>query len=78
MALIVGLCLARGCQRKEVMDSMRIANGTVARYALIYRNGISEESKLFARQVTGALVGKARKQFLGTDDANQGNENQGR
>ena len=75
LAMIVGRCLSRKFQRKEVVDSLGIAGGTVGRYSLKYNNEISEESKLFARQVTGALVGKARKQFLGTDDAYQGNEN---
>ena len=73
--MIVGRCLARQFQRKEIMDSLGIAGGTAARYGQKYENEISEESKLFARQVTGALVGKARRQFLGTDDADQGNEN---
>lgn len=74
LALIVGICLQRGIQRKELQDSLGIANGTVARYALIYKE-IPEETKLIVRQLAGEQAAQARRDFLGLDDGTGNSEN---
>ena len=67
MALIVGFCLQRGIQRKELADALGVANGTIGRYSLRY-DEITEETKRLAIQFTGELASKARLQFQKRSD----------
>ena len=66
-AMIVGTALNRAIDREELIVSLGVANGTVARYALLYKK-IPEERKAILRTLAGELASKARKQFLESDD----------
>ena len=75
MALIVGFCLRRAFQRKELADALGVANGTIGRYSLLY-DKITEETKLLAIQFTGELASKARLQFMRSDDGTRNAQEQ--
>tara|TARA_E500000305_G_C3991991_1_gene222472 strand:- start:662 stop:886 length:225 start_codon:yes stop_codon:yes gene_type:complete len=74
MAMIVGICLEHAIDRKEMVFSLGVANGTVGRYALIYKR-IPDETKAIVKQLTGELASKARKEFLELDDGAGNTEN---
>ena len=75
MAMIVGICLQRGIQRKELADSLGVANGTIGRYSLIY-DEIPEETKRIVVQFAGELAAKARLEFKRSDDGTRNSKKQ--
>ena len=73
--MIVGTCLGHAIDREELIVSLGVANGTVARYALIFKR-IPENKKSVLRTLAGELASKARKQFLESDDGAGNTENE--
>jgi len=74
LSLIIGILTQRGFSREELGQSLSIANGTVALYALRYKE-IPEETKSIVRQLTGEQVARARRDFLGLDDGTRNTKN---
>ena len=75
MAMIVGTCLGHAIDREELIVSLGVANGTVARYALIFKR-IPENKKSVLRTLAGELASKARREFLELDDGTGNTENE--